>query len=128
MRVLLDTHVLIQADVPGGFETFPRKVQALLADPETERLVSAVSLVEIAIKNTLGKLKMTQSEAGAAIRNLRLTVMPLSPQHALSLFALPLAHADPFDRMLIATALSESVPLVSGDRQFKRYKGLEVVW
>lgn len=128
MRVLLDTHVLIQADAPGGFETFPRNVQRLLADPATERIVSAVSLVEIAIKNTLGKLKMTQEELVEALDNLRLTVIPLNPRHALRLCTLPLTHADPFDRMLIATALSESLPLISADRQFRQYKSLEILW
>jgi len=48
--------------------------------------------------------------------------------HALRLYGLPRHLRDPFDRMLIATALAEDIPLIRSDRQFKRYKGLKVIW
>ncbi len=79
-----------------GIGQLSRSTQELLEDPETDRLLIAISYSEIAIQ---------------------------------SLFKLPFYgdHSDPFDRMLIATALSESVPLVSSDKQFKRYRGLRVI-
>ena len=54
--------------------------------------------------------------------------IPYTARHAMQLFDLPLHHYDPFDRMLIATALVEGVPVVTGDREFKRYRGLSVIW
>ena len=56
------------------------------------------------------------------------TVIAFEPRHAYRLFTLPMHHGDPFDRMIIATALVEDVPLIGGDRQFARYKGLQAIW
>jgi PIN domain nuclease of toxin-antitoxin system len=100
----------------------------LLAEPETERLFSSVSIMEIALKNSVGKLKMGEAEMREAIDDLLLTVIPFEPRHAYRMFSLPLHHRDPFDRMIIATALDEGLPLIGADRQFKRYKGLKVLW
>ncbi len=125
MRVLLDTQVFIHA---YGGVSLPKKVLALLADPDTERIISAVSIMEIATKHGIGKLKMGEAEARQAARDLLLTIIPFTPQHAYKLFGLPLHHRDPFDRMLIATALVEDIPVVGADRIFKRYRGLKVIW
>jgi PIN domain nuclease of toxin-antitoxin system len=54
--------------------------------------------------------------------------LPFDADHALRLYGLPCHHRDPFDRMLIATALAEDIPLIGSDRLFKRYKGLKVIW
>jgi len=69
---------------------------------------------------------MGEAEMQEAVRDLLLTVIPFTP--AFHLFRLPLHHKDPFDRMIIATAHEEGVPLIVADRQFKRYKGLKVIW
>lgn len=105
-----------------------RKVYALLSGPESLPLVSAISIMEIAMKHDVGKLKMGAAETRQAIRDLRLQVIPFSSDHALRLYGLPPHHRDPFDRMLIATALAEDIPLIGADRLFKRYKGLKVIW
>jgi PIN domain nuclease of toxin-antitoxin system len=105
-----------------------RKVYALLSSPETLPLISAISIMEIAMKHDAGKLKMGAAETRQAIRDLRLQVIPFDPDHALRLYGLPPHHRDPFDRMLIATALAEDIPLIGSDRQFKKYKGLKVIW
>jgi PIN domain nuclease of toxin-antitoxin system len=129
-RILLDTSVIVWA-YATGIEALPKQVQQLLISPETERLLSSVSLTEITVKTTISKaLIFPYSAVLEAIQDMRLTVLPYSPAHALALFQLPFLedHRDPFDRMLIATALQEKVPIVTGDRQFKRYKGLEVIW
>lgn len=85
--------------------------------------------MEIAAKNAIGKLDMSAAETNRAIRDLRLTTITFGPRHALRLFSLPLTdHHDPFDRMLICTALTEKVPVVGSDRKFKKYPGLEVFW
>lgn len=55
-------------------------------------------------------------------------ILPFTLQHAYRLFSLPLHHRDPFDRMLIATALVEDIPLAGSDKEFKKYRGLRVIW
>ena len=71
---------------------------------------------------------MLENEVRQAARDLRLTTLPFSTEHAYTLFRLPMHHRDPFDRMLIATALTEKIPIISGDRNFKKYRGLKVIW
>jgi PIN domain nuclease of toxin-antitoxin system len=67
--------------------------------------------MEVAIKSGRGKLQMGEAEAREAIRDLRLTILPFTPEHAYRLFGFPHHHRDPFDRMLIATALAEDFRL-----------------
>src|SRR5277367_101424 len=126
MRILLDTQVVVHAYI--GDVPLSRKVYALLSSPEALPLISAVSIMEIAMKHEAGKLKMGAAETRQAIRDLRLQVISFSPEHALRLYGLPPHHRDPFDRMLIATALAEDIPLIASDRQFKKYKELKVIW
>jgi prevent-host-death family protein len=68
------------------------------------------------------KLKTSQ-----AVQDMLITVIPFAPRHAYRLYSLPVHHGDPFDRMIISTALVENMPIV-GDRQFTSYKGLTVIW
>ena len=126
-RVLLDTQVLILLS-EKGIDAVPPKVQQFLEDPDIESFFSSVSITELAIKHSAGHIQHDQQKTKAEIDGLELRLLPYTPQHAYQLFTLPLHHKDPFDRMLIATALSEQIPIVSGDRQFKKYKGLEVIW
>jgi PIN domain nuclease of toxin-antitoxin system len=91
-------------------------------------LISAISIMEIAMKHDAGKLMMGATETGQAIHDLRLQVIPFGSDHALRLYGLPPHHRDCFDRMLIATWLAEDIPLIGSDRQFKRYRSLKVIW
>jgi PIN domain nuclease of toxin-antitoxin system len=126
VRVLLDTQVVVHAYI--GDVPLSRKVHALLSSPEALPLISAISIMEIAMKHDAGRLRMGLAETRQAILDLRLQVIPFTPDHALRLYGLPPHHRDPFDRMLIATALAEDIPLIGSDRQFKKYRGLEVIW
>jgi PIN domain nuclease of toxin-antitoxin system len=123
----LDTTALYVAAGVSGV-SFTPKVRRLLEDPETVRLVSPVSFNEIAIKANKGLTPLTQQHIERLISDLALTVLPLTAEHSFRLFGLPAHHADPFDRMLIATALAEDLAIVASDREFKRYKGLRVIW
>ena len=125
LRVLLDTQTVIAAYLG---DLLPRKVVTLLSDSNTERLVSAATVMEVAVKNTIGKLQMGEAEMQEAVRDLLLKVIPFEPRHACRLFRLPLHHRDPFDRMILATAYEEGLAIVGADRQFKRYRGVKVIW
>lgn len=98
-----------------------------MEDGGADRVLSSVSIVEIGIKSTLGKLRISEAELRMAISDLRLRLIPFSADHAFGLFRLP-QRTDMFDRMLVATALAMNVPIVSGDREFSHYEGLKVIW
>jgi PIN domain nuclease of toxin-antitoxin system len=106
----------------------PFSIQERLSNPDDERILSTISIVEIAIRSSIGKLDMPEAETNSAIRDLRITVLPFQAQHAAMLFSLPLHHRDPFDRMILATALVEKLPIVTADPAFRRYAGIKVIW
>lgn len=84
----------------------------------------------MAIKTRLGKLEVEQELAdfiAQQTRDLVLTDLPVTAEHALRTRLLPLHHSDPFDRLLIAQALVEGVPVVTNDPQFAQY-GVQVIW
>jgi PIN domain nuclease of toxin-antitoxin system len=124
---LLDTQALIVL-AQGRVEGLSRRTRALLEDPYTELLLSAVSITEIAVKASLKKLALSENEISELQQDLRLSIIAYGPRHANAMFELPLRHRDPFDRMLIATAIVEAVPLVTNDREIKRYKEITVLW
>ena len=127
-RFLLDTHIVVDIATQGGFEAMPPKVRRILEDPEAGRLLSVASEVEIAIKHQLGKLALTRSELTKICTSALIASYPLRSHHTDRLFALPLHHKDPFDRLIISTALSEDLRIISCDPQFRKYKGLQVIW
>ena len=92
------------------------------------REISVVSLTEIAVKQTRGKLTFGNADAMAGVADLRLRVLPYATEHAFRLFELPAHHADPFDRQIIAQAIVENIPVVTPDEAFNLYEGLKVVW
>ena len=100
----------------------------MLQNPENVLELSAMSVTEIAIKAALGKLEVSEISTRQAVHDLDIRILPYSAEHALHLFRLPLHHRDPFDRMIIAQALSERIPVVTPDEKFKLYKGLRVIW
>jgi len=127
-RFLLDTHVVIEIGAIGGLEAMPTRVQRILKDPDVDLLVSVVSEAEVAIKSRIGRLHLSKDELALICANAWISSYPLRQQHAHRLFDLPLHHKDPFDRLIISTALSDDLPLISRDKQFREYKGLKVIW
>jgi PIN domain nuclease of toxin-antitoxin system len=123
-RALLDTHALLWWLRDDDALSAPAR--ALIADPETEPLASSVSVWEIAIKSALGKLE-AHDELLDAIVDDGFTWLPVSHEHAWAVRKLPHHHGDPFDRLLIAQALIESVPLVSADARLDAY-GVDRMW
>jgi PIN domain nuclease of toxin-antitoxin system len=126
LRVLLDTAVLIFAiESP---ERLSKRAAATLGNPENVRELSSISLTEIAIKKTLGRLNISAEMARQAIQDMDIHILPFTADHAFRLFELPVHHRDPFDRQIIAQAFSEDVPVVTSDEKFSLYKGLRLIW
>ena len=123
MKLLLDTHVLLWA--LGGVERLPPGVRREIEDPENEILFSAASIWEIVIKASQGRSDFANDpvlidrEARAA----GFKELAISAGHALAVQGLPLHHKDPFDRLLIAQALTEPAWLYTADKQMAHYEG-----
>jgi PIN domain nuclease of toxin-antitoxin system len=126
VRLLLDTAVLIYAvESP---ERLSKRASAALKNARNVLELSTISLAEIAIKAALGKLKLSPATVRQAVQDLDIRTLPFTAEHAFELFDLPLHHTDPFDRQIIAQALSENIPVVTPDEKFGLYHGLNVVW
>jgi PIN domain nuclease of toxin-antitoxin system len=126
VRLLLDTAILLFAvQAP---ERLTKRATTVLGNPENTRELSTLSISEIAIKATLGKLEFSVADIERAIEDLDLRILPYTMDHAFRLFDLPLHHSDPFDRQLIAQALCEDIPIVTCDEKFTLYPNIEVVW
>ena len=123
MKLLLDTHVLLWA--AGAPERLASDIRALLDDPDNQPIFSAASLWEIAIKRALGRADFAVD--ARALRHGLLDngyfELPVSGEHAVAVDALPAIHKDPFDRILVAQAIVESVTLLTADAIVARYPG-----
>jgi PIN domain nuclease of toxin-antitoxin system len=128
MRALLDTHALLWWLVDD--ERLSGDARGFIGDEDNDVLCSAASAWEIATKHRLGKLP----EAGQIARSLpsllrkaRIEVLGIGVEHALKAGELPGPHKDPFDRMLIAQAKIEKLPVITADPVFGEY-GVRVLW
>ena len=121
MRLLLDTHVALWA-ITDDPKLSERARQLILA-PANVVAVSAVSVWEIAIKHALARSDMPLSAAQAIpwAQECGFELLSLDLPHLLTLEQLPLHHRDPFDRLLVAQSISESLLLVSADAAFHAY-------
>lgn len=128
MRVLLDSHTLLWmlTDDPR----LSRKAARVLDDPATRPFVSAASAYELCYKHALGKLPKAARLVSAFTDELAAAdcaPLPITVEHARAAAALAASHRDPFDRLLIAQALVERVPIVSNDAVFDGF-GVKRVW
>lgn len=127
MKLLLDTHAFLWL-VAGDRRLSPTARRALAA-PRVEPLLSLASVWELAIKSSLGRLTLPEPLdtylAKKLATNLRLLSVDLS--HVVAVERLPFHHQDPFDRLLVAQALTERLPIVTRDREIRKY-GVQVVW
>lgn len=129
MRFLLDTHTLLWAlSEPDRLGAIARPV---IADRSSALVVSAVSAWEISTKQRLGKLPQADALIGGYFHHLdRLEVsrLPINEEHALLAGRLDWAHRDPFDRMLAAQTMIESLTLVTDDTHLTRFLGAATMW
>ena len=127
MKLLLDTHAFLWLSVNS--DKLGRKAREKLSQSGTQVYLSAASVWEIAIKSELGKLKLDDPVQVYLELGARAGILPLPVEfsHAVRVEGLPPHHRDPFDRMLVAQALTEGMTLVSGDRAMKPYK-VPLLW
>jgi PIN domain nuclease of toxin-antitoxin system len=123
-RWLLDTHTLLWwlTDDPA----LSTRARDALADPTHEPLVSAASVWEIAIKRSLGKLT-APDDLPDRIAEHGFGWLPVNAAHAWQVRDLPAHHRDPFDRLIIAQAVVERLPVITIDARFGEY-GVQVHW
>lgn len=123
MRVLLDTHLVLWAMQDS--RRLSKRARSLLGRSEAA-YVSTVSLWEIAIKAALGRLTVDSEELEAQLDAAGFLPLAVEWRHATALRKLPALHRDPFDRMLIAQAVSEPLHLLTHDEALVGYSELVV--
>ena len=120
MKILIDTQSFI-----WFFEDNPRLPASvrLFMESENNLAVSIASFWEIAIKTSLGKLSVPENISGLMDKALSngFQILPIEREHLIVLSTLEFIHRDPFDRIIIAQAIAENMPLVSSDDVFKQY-------
>ena len=122
MRALLDTEVWVW--MLASPELLSPRSAALISSLDNELVFSAVSAWEIAIKSELGKLRLPrplEEAIPALMSRTGVTALPILHRHALHVATLPAKHRDPFDRLLIAQAQLEELPVLTSDRRFTLY-------
>jgi PIN domain nuclease of toxin-antitoxin system len=128
LRALLDTHALLWwlSDDPA----LPRGARKFIAETKNTLVVSAGSAWEIAIKVRLGKLPTAADLAAdfcGLIEREGFESLAISAEHGIRAGLLPGPHKDPFDRMLIAQAQAENIPIISNETVFESY-GVRRLW
>jgi PIN domain nuclease of toxin-antitoxin system len=127
MSVLLDTHAFLWyvLDDPKFTRVARDAIEAGSVNTDDPRaLISPVSYWEIAVKISIGKYRLNEPYEvfwRTGIERNGFEVLPVEIRHTATLLNLPFHHKDPFDRLLIAQAISEGMPLVSADEQFDQY-------
>lgn len=128
MSLLLDTHAFLW--FVTGDAKLSDTATSLLADPDTRVFVSVVSVWELVIKTGTGKLTLSEPIADWWLKNTRendIEVLDITTEHVLAVDPLPLHHRDPFDRLLIAQAITHDLRIVTADSAFADYP-IQRVW
>jgi PIN domain nuclease of toxin-antitoxin system len=128
MRLLLDTHSFLW--FIGGDDRLSLTARALIEDTTNGVFLSITSLWEMAIKISLGRLQLSQPFETFIPQQLglnRIGMLGITISHTAQVAILPFHHRDPFDRLLIAQALVEQMPIVGRDPEFDAY-GITRMW
>lgn len=123
MRLLLDTHVLLW--MAEDSDRLSDAVRKEITDPANELVFSAASLWEISIKNTLERedFRVDARQLRQGLLDNGYVELPITGKHAVSIDQLPLLHKDPFDRILLAQAITEGLTFVTADARLASYPG-----
>lgn len=122
MRLLLDTHAFLW--FVEGSPSLSDTARNLIEDQQNQRFLSIGSLWEMSIKFSIGKLELGMTLTELVKRDVygnAIELLEIQTEHLDALIKLPFHHNDPFDRLIIAQSLAESIPVVTKDRAFASY-------
>jgi len=131
-RFLLDTHIFVWTKTAER-PVLPRLLSQM-ADPANEVMVSLASAWELCIKAAVGKptgdVSLLVGEEGSferALNSSGIRMLSILPAHVFAVRNLPLHHRDPFDRLIVAQAMTERMTLITADSRLRSYVGLDIV-
>jgi len=127
VKILLDTHIIVW--VIEGNPSLSAKHTSIISDIKNEKFISEFSFIELAIKINIGKLPDFKMPIGKFIEQVQLDgfkLLPVNNKYLAEFVKLPLMkdHHDPFDRLIISTAISENMSIITVDDKFKLYRKL----
>jgi PIN domain nuclease of toxin-antitoxin system len=128
MKILLDTHTALW--MVNEHEKLSPSAKAMLLDDTNDLFISVASLWEAAIKVSLGKLSELDGGIGALlskIEQMPIELFPITADHTKIVEELPFIHRDPFDRMLVATALADDMTILTADSNIPKYN-VSSIW
>ena len=128
MKLLLDTHAALW--LVNEYEKLSSKASDLIIDDSNELFLSVASLWEIAIKVSKGKLTELNGGVNAFISNIEnmpIELLPIIPNQTAIIEKLPFIHKDPFDRIIVATAISENMIVLTDDDNIQKYD-VKSIW
>ena len=120
--MLIDTHALLWFSLDDS--RLSERARSAMMDRGNELLVSPATFWEIAIKISIGKYELREEFLpffSQLMVDTEMTLLPITLKHASVVAGLPFRHRDPFDRLLIAQAISEEIPVLSADRELDSY-------
>lgn len=119
MKIIIDTHIFLWAlSYP---ERLDEKRRYAIESPANEVFFSAVSIAELMIKKTIGKITIDFDPLELALE-MGLTILDFTGADALRLGKLPMHHKDPFDRMIISQAVDRKIAVMTDDSKFSKYQ------
>ena len=124
MNVLLDTHILLWAMLDDG--KLPAEARRVITRRGNVMFVSAAAIWEVAILNSIGRLDVDTDRLLLRAREAGGQILAITIQHARAVENLPMHHRDPFDRMLIAQAITEPLHLLTSDGRLAQYSKLVI--
>jgi PIN domain nuclease of toxin-antitoxin system len=124
---LLDTHTAIWFF--NGDVKLPESAKRLICNMENDKYVSIVSIWELAIKLSLKKITFKEGSKGFLdlIYTNGFDLLEIEPKHIFGLETLPFYHKDPFDRLLVSTALAENITIITDDENIPKYP-VNYIW
>ncbi len=129
MKLLLDTHAFLW--FIAGNPKLSNPARKLIENLENKKFLSIASLWEISIKASIGKLRLNLTFPDMVrthINDNLIMLLHIKPEHLEIVRSLPFHHKDPFDRLIIAQSQLENMPVLSRDKMFGEYVGVQHIW